>query len=111
MKDHHLHRSLIVYGPSGCGKTHNAAKISTHFGLERIIDDGDSVDISVMQRAMFEKPTLVLVGGHGENALWYSKYGSFALVSSFDAVMQIIAKNNADEALDAVDTMLGLLAA
>ena len=32
--------SIVVVGPQGCGKTTNAERIKQHFGLGRIVDEG-----------------------------------------------------------------------
>lgn len=108
VKDHHLYKSLIACVSDGSSQTTDAQHIATHFGLERIIDNVDTMTIGALRKAMFEKPTLVLVNDDRNSAGFLGLNGLLAAVASLDFVTQKMAQNCANDALAAVDAMLKL---
>ena len=58
--------SIIVHGPAGCGKTRNAAALSRHFDLPKVLDTGrDGVRLNKLPHIAFAN-TLVLTNDSPE---------------------------------------------
>lgn len=108
VKDHHLCKSLIAYVPDGSSQTTDAQHIATHFGLERIIGNVNTMKIGTLRKAMLEKPTLVIVNGDRNNTGYLGLNGLLAAVASLDFVTQKMAQNCANDAQAAVDAVLKL---